>query len=73
MKNIISVMGPHAGEKSKDIFERKIDDVKKTGITFWCIRSYKSKRIDVQNFCKSETVEVFLFLLLLLVVQKIQK
>ena len=59
MKKIISVMGPHAGETSKYIFERKIDDVKKTGITFWCIRSYKSKPLDVQKFCKTETVEVF--------------
>tara|TARA_Y100000814_G_C12281296_1_gene385194 strand:+ start:334 stop:864 length:531 start_codon:yes stop_codon:yes gene_type:complete len=58
MKKIFSVMGPHAGETSEDIFERKIEDVKNTGITFWCIRSYKSKPMDVQEFCKSETVEV---------------
>ena len=32
-------MGPHAGETAEIIFERKIEDVKRTGLTFWCIES----------------------------------
>src|SRR5437867_7287334 len=40
---IISVMGPHAGETSDEIFHRKINDVKSIGKTLWVVKSYKAK------------------------------
>lgn len=39
---VISVMGDHAGESEAKIFERKINDIRKIGCTFWLTRSYKS-------------------------------
>ncbi len=48
---IISVMGPHASESEKEIFERKIKDVNKTGTTFWLMRSWQAKPPMVQDIC----------------------
>jgi|TARA_B100000315_G_C14152818_1_gene396451 hypothetical protein len=59
MNKIISVMGPHAGETAEIIFERKIEDVKRTGLTFWCIESYKAKPDQVQELCNTTQVEVY--------------
>jgi hypothetical protein len=47
--NLFSVMGSHAGEDSKAIFERKIADIRNTGRTFWVIRSHKAKPDMVQT------------------------
>ena len=49
---IISVMGPHAGESSEQIFSRKIKDIERTGNTFWMIQSYKSNPPKVQSLVK---------------------
>ena len=35
---LLSVMGPHAGETPEVIFERKINDIKNIGKTFWLIK-----------------------------------
>ena len=50
---IISVMGAHAGEGVDVIFNRKITDIKQTGITFWLMRSPKARPMQVQNICTS--------------------
>jgi hypothetical protein len=47
--SLFSVMGPHAGEGSAEIFDRKIADVLTTGRTFWVIRSHKAKPDMVQT------------------------
>ena len=47
--SLFSVMGPHAGEDSDVIFERKIADIRKAGRTFWVIRSHKAKPNMVQT------------------------
>ena len=47
--SLFSVMGPHAGEDSDVIFERKISDIRKAGRTFWVIRSHKAKPNMVQT------------------------
>jgi len=46
---IISVMGPHAGESEVEIFDRKIQDIKTSGITFWLMKSHKAKPNMVQE------------------------
>ena len=58
-KKILSVMGPHAGESVENIFSRKISDIEKVGITFWLIKSYKSKPIYVQGFCRNSNVHIY--------------
>jgi lipopolysaccharide export LptBFGC system permease protein LptF len=54
---IISVMGPHAGESSEEIFSRKIADVEKTGKTFWVINSYKSNPTIINEIKQSALKE----------------
>jgi len=49
---IISVIGDHAGEGVDVIFKRKIADIKKTGKTFWLVKSYKSRPAQVQEICQ---------------------
>jgi len=59
---IISVMGPHAGESSEEIFSRKIDDVENVGKTFWVVQSYKANPPKVKSLiqkAESETKNVF--------------
>ena len=59
---VISVLGPHAGESSEEIFSRKINDVQKIGKTFWVISSYKSNPPIVQkmkNTAVKEKMEVY--------------
>ena len=46
--NVVSVMGPHAGEDSDEIFARKIADIRSAGRTFWVIRSHKAKPDMIQ-------------------------
>lgn len=47
-------MGPHAGEKSHAIFNRKIKDINNVGKTFWVIRSHKAKPDMVQAICNAD-------------------
>ena len=54
---IISVVGPHAGESSEQIFSRKIKDIERTGNTFWMIQSYKSNPPKVQSLVKKAKLE----------------
>jgi hypothetical protein len=49
---LFSVIGSHAGEDMNTIFNRKIEDITKTGKTFWLIKSYKAKPPIVQEICK---------------------
>ena len=59
---IISVMGPHAGESSEEIFSRKIDDVENIGKTFWVVQSYKANPPKVKSLiqkAESEKKDVF--------------
>jgi hypothetical protein len=46
---VISVMGPHAGESERAIFERKINDVHRIGRTFWLINSHRAEPPMVQR------------------------
>jgi hypothetical protein len=45
-------MGPHAGESEREIFNRKTEDISRTGKTFWLNRSYRAKPIMVQRLCE---------------------
>jgi len=59
---VISVMGPHAGESSEEIFSRKIDDVKNIGKTCWVINSYKANPEIIKKMKKDadqEQKEIF--------------
>jgi hypothetical protein len=47
--HLFSVMGPHAGESSAEIFARKIADVRNAGVTFWVVRSHKAKPDMIQS------------------------
>ena len=51
--SVLSVMGPHAGEDSDEIFERKIADIRLAGKTFWVIRSHKAKPDMIQTICSA--------------------
>ena len=44
-------MGPHAGEDSDEIFTRKIEDICKSGRTFWLVRSHMAKPCMIHQFC----------------------
>jgi hypothetical protein len=50
---VFSVMGPHAGEDSDNIFKRKANDIisSKVGQTFWYVRSRRLNPNVVQNLC----------------------
>ena len=48
---VFSEMGPHAGEYPDAIFTRKIADVRKTGRTFWLVRSHLAKPDMIQELC----------------------
>jgi len=52
-------MGAHAGEFPKEIFSRKIDDIKKTGKTFWVISSYKANPTIIQKMKKLTYEDVY--------------
>ncbi|MCK4781446.1 hypothetical protein KAS79_00775 [Candidatus Parcubacteria bacterium] len=54
---LISVVGPHAGELEKEIFQRKIKDIDNVGFTFWIIRSFQAKLEMVQTICKKAKIE----------------
>ena len=49
---IVSVVGPHAGESTKEIFARKTKEIKNTGLTFWLYKSHNAKPQDVQKLCR---------------------
>jgi hypothetical protein len=49
--SVLSVMGPHVGEDSDEIFARKIADIRIAGRTFWVIRSHKAKPDMIQTVC----------------------
>lgn len=51
--SVLSVMGPHAGEDSDEIFARKIADTRRAGKTFWLIRSHKAKPDMIQTICSA--------------------
>jgi hypothetical protein len=50
---VISVMGAHAGEDADTIFERKIEDCRTVGRTFWVAKSAKARPQQVQAICGS--------------------
>ena len=52
---VISVMGAHANEGSETIFGRKMQDIDKTGTTYWLMRSPKARPPEVQDICKTTT------------------
>jgi len=59
---IFSVIGVHAHESKQEIFKRKIEDINKTGFTFWLYKSIQANPIIVQDFCrraKKENEDVF--------------
>ena len=53
----ISVMGPHAGESEKEIFNLKIQDIHNIGLTFWLIKSHRAKPKMVQELCLKANAE----------------
>ena len=55
---IVSVIGPHAGEGVNEIFNRKIEDTRAIGRTFWLIKSPKAKPGIVQPMCGIDPVYV---------------
>ena len=52
---VISVMGAHANEGNETIFGRKMQDIDKTGTTYWLMRSPKARPPEVQDICKTTT------------------
>ena len=53
---VVSVMGSHAGEGAEAIFKRKIEDIDRTGKTFWLMRSPKARLAQVQSICATSLV-----------------
>ena len=49
---VISVMGPHCGDASEEIFERKLEDIDNLGIAFWPMKSHKAKPDLVQSMAR---------------------
>ncbi len=46
---VLSLMGPHAGESTSEIFFRKLEDVRKCGRTLWAMNSWKATPQQVQR------------------------
>ena len=46
---VVSAMGDHAGEGIDAIFERKIADIRRTGKTFWLMKSPKARPGELQR------------------------
>ena len=59
---ILSQMGPHAGEDERQIFARKIDDIRSAGETFWLHGSSYGMPNHVQQFVKSSAAPYVLFI-----------
>ena len=59
MKKILSIVGVHASETPEKIFDRKIQDIEKSGQTFWIMRSNLANPKIVQKFCEDENVEIY--------------
>jgi hypothetical protein len=55
---IIGVMGPHAGENIAAIFHRKTLDISRVGKTFWVMKSFKARPVQVQEMCRQHTAYV---------------
>lgn len=49
---IISVIGSHAGEDITPIFLRKKNEINKNGRTYWLIKSFKARPVQIQEMCK---------------------
>lgn len=54
----LSVMGPHAGESSEEIFKRKIENIERVSITFWLLNSTSIIPHNIQEYCKNNTIYV---------------
>lgn len=54
---VISVMGSHAGECEKAIFDRKIHDTHRMDLTFWLMRSHKARPEMVRELCEKANAE----------------
>ena len=50
---VLSVIGSHAGESMSQIYERKIQDIKKVGKTFWITQCKKEFFEKINEFCLS--------------------
>ncbi|MBI2519501.1 MAG: hypothetical protein HYV97_03765 [Bdellovibrio sp.] len=46
---ILSIVGAHANESLEEIFSRKMQDVKKYGMTFWLYKSWGCKPAQCEN------------------------
>jgi hypothetical protein len=54
MKNsysIITVIGSHAGEDLANIFLRKQKEITDTGFSYWLIKSFKARTLQIQALC----------------------
>jgi hypothetical protein len=56
---VFSVIGPHAGETTSQIFQRKIDDTETTGRTFWVFMSTVCKPEMVCRLCCDRPVKCY--------------
>ena len=54
---VISVIGSHAGEGIKAIFDRKKKEVADTGLCYWLIKSFKARTERVQKVCRKAADE----------------
>jgi len=61
-KVILSVMGPHAGESEDFIFNRKVEEIKREGYTFWVHHSVSADPITVRSFIWGCNNPIILFL-----------
>jgi len=48
---LLTIIGSHAGESITDIFERKKDEVRVGGNSFWLIKSNKARTEHIQKLC----------------------
>jgi hypothetical protein len=59
---LISVMGPHAGESTEEIFVRKIDDINSIGWTIWLINSRGAKVEALHEICNGVDTSFIIFI-----------
>ena len=54
---IISVIGTHAGEDISQILFNKQKELESKGRTYWLLRSFRAKTLQIQKICEQATKE----------------
>ncbi|KRX08967.1 hypothetical protein PPERSA_08170 [Pseudocohnilembus persalinus] len=55
--SFLHIMGPHAGEGEKSIWQRKLQDIQLNGFTFWITKCIQCKQNQVADFIQKSKLK----------------